>query len=210
MKSLLAAFLMLFAVSASAEPQAGFEYVQTQQAIPSDNPGKIEVTELFWYGCPHCYQLEPQLAVWVKKLPKDVVFKRVPGIARPDWAPAGKAYYAMEALGLTEKLHSALFDAIHKQRSVKPFDDAALIDWITKQSGLDKKKVEEAYKSFSVNTKVSRAMQVFRASGATGVPTLIVDGKNWTSSTVAGGNEEMLKVTDYLIEKARAERSANP
>lgn len=207
MKSFFAAFLMLFAVAACADPQAGFEYMQTQQAIPTDNPAKIEVTELFWYGCPHCYALEPQLNAWVKKLGKDVEFKRVPGIARPDWAPAAKAYYAMDALGVTEKLHAALFDAIHKQRSVKPNDDASLIDWITRQSGLDRKKVEDAYNSFSVNTKMMRATQIFRASGATGVPSLIIEGKYLTSSTLAGGNEEALKVADYLIDKARKEKT---
>lgn len=208
MKSLIAAFCMLFAVSACAEPQAGFEYQQTQQAIPTDNPAKIEVTELFWYGCPHCHQLEPQLAAWVKKLPKDVEFKRVPAIARPDWAAGARAYYTMEALGVLEKLHGAFFDAIHRQKSLKPNDEAAMIDWITKQSGLDKKKVDDAFKSFSVNTKMMRASQVFRASGATGVPTLIVEGKAWTSSTIAGGNDEMLKVTEYLIDSARAAKSA--
>lgn len=208
MKSLLSAFLMLASSIAIAEPQSGFEYMQTQQAIPTENPAKIEVVELFWYGCPHCYQLEPRLVAWAKKLPGDVTFRRVPGIARPDWAAGGRAFYAMEALGVAEKLHAPLFDAIHKQRSVKPNDDAALIDWITKQSGLDRKKVEEAYNSFSVNTKVMRATQLFRASGATGVPALIIDGKYLTSSTLAGGNEEALKVADYLIEKARKEKGA--
>ena len=207
MKSLITAFLMLFAVAACAEPQPGFEYMQTQQALPTDNPAKVEVIELFWYGCPHCYQLEPTLSAWVKKLPKDVEFKRVPAIARPDWAPGAKAYYTMEALGVTEKLHAALFEAIHKQRSVKPNDDAALLDWIVKQSGLDRKKVEEAYNSFSVNTKMMRASQIFRASGATGVPALIIDGKYLTSSTLAGGNNEALKTADYLIDKARKEKS---
>lgn len=206
MKSLLAALMMLFAVSACAEPQAGFEYMQTQQAIPTENAAKVEVVELFWYGCPHCHQFEPQLAAWVKKLPADVEFRRIPGIARPDWAAGAKAYYAMESLGILEKLHGAFFDAIHKQRSVKPNDEAGMIDWITKQSGMDRKKVDEAFKSFSVNTKMMRAMQVFRASGATGVPALIVDGKYLTSSTIAGGNEEALKVTDFLIGKARAEK----
>jgi thiol:disulfide interchange protein DsbA len=208
MKSLLTAFLMLVSSIAIAEPQSGFEYTQTQQVIPTENPAKIEVVELFWYGCPHCYQLEPRLVTWVKKLPGDVVFRRVPGIARPDWAAGGRAFYAMEALGVAEKLHAPLFDAIHKQHSVKPNDDAALIDWITKQSGLDRKKVEEAYNSFSVNTKVMRATQLFRASGATGVPALIIDGKYLTSSSLAGGNEEALKVADYLIEKARKEKGA--
>jgi thiol:disulfide interchange protein DsbA len=207
MKSLIAAFLMLFTVAACAEPQPGFEYMQTQQALPTDNPSKIEVIELFWYGCPHCFALEPQLNAWVKKLPKDVEFKRVPAIARPDWAPGAKAYYTMETLGVTEKLHAALFDAIHKQRTVKPNDDAALIDWITKQGGLDRKKVEEAYNSFTVNTKMMRASQIFRASGATGVPSLIIEGKYLTSSTLAGGNDEMLKTADYLIDKARKEKT---
>lgn len=206
MKSLITAFFMLFAVTACAEPQSGFEYLQTQQVISTDNPAKVEVVELFWYGCPHCYHLEPKLNLWVKNLPKDVVFKRLPGIARPDWAAGGKAFYALEALGLLEKLHGPLFEAIHKQKSVNPASDAALIDWITKQSGLDQKKVQDAYNSFSVNTKVSRAMQVFRASGATGVPALIIDGKYLTSSTIAGGNDQALKVADYLIGQARAEK----
>jgi len=208
MKSILTALLMLVSSVAFADPQPGFEYQQTQQVIPTDNPSKVEVIELFWYGCPHCYQLEPQLAVWVKKLPKDVEFKRIPGVPRPDWAPAAKAFYTMETLGLTEKLHSAFFDAIHKQHAVRPNDDAGIIDWITKQSGLDRKKVEETYNSFSINTKLMRAMQVFRASGATGVPTLIIDGKYITSSTMAGGNEAALKVADQLIEKARGEKTA--
>jgi thiol:disulfide interchange protein DsbA len=209
MKSLIAAFLMLISVSACAEPQVGFEYMQTQQAIPGETPGKVEVTELFWYGCPHCYQLEPKLAVWVKNLPKDVVFKRVPGIARPDWAAGAKAFYAMEALGITEKLHGPFFEAIHKQKALKPHDEAAIVDWLTRQSGLDRKKVEDAFNSFSVNTKMMRARQVFQASGATGVPALIIDGKYLTSSTLAGGNEQALKVADYLIGKARAEKTAS-
>lgn len=207
MKSFIAAFLMLFASLAAAEPQPGFDYMQTQAAIPTDNPAKIEVIELFWYGCPHCYQLEPTLNAWVKKLGKDVVFKRVPGLPRPDWAPMAKAFYTMEALGLTEKLHSALFDALHKQHLFLPNNEAATIDWITKQSGLDRKKVEETYNSFSVNTKLMRAAQLFRASGATGVPSLIIDGRYLTSSTLAGGNEEALKVADYLIDKVRQEKS---
>ncbi|MEZ0238723.1 MAG: DsbA family protein, partial [Methylophilaceae bacterium] len=98
-------------------------------------------------------------------------------------------------------------EAIHKQRIVKPNDEAAMIDWITKQSGMDRKKVSDAYNSFSVNTKNMRAMQIFRASGATGVPTLIVDGKYISSISMAGGIEELLKVADELIAKTRAEKT---
>jgi thiol:disulfide interchange protein DsbA len=208
MKTLLAALMLLVSAMAQAEPQAGVEYNQTQQLIPTENPAKIEVIELFWYGCPHCYVMEPLISAWAKKQAKDVEFRRVPGVPRPDWAPMAKAFYTLEALGLSEKLHSQLFDAIHKQRALRPDDEAGTVAWITAQSGLDRKKVEETFNSFSTNTKLTRAMQIFRASGATGVPSLIIDGKYLTSSTLAGGNEESLKVADYLIAKVRQEKTA--
>lgn len=207
MRNLLAALLLLVSANLMAEPVAGTEYSATVQAIPTDNAAKIEVTELFWYGCPHCYAMDPILNAWVKKLPQDVYFKRVPGIPRPDWAPMAKAFYAMETLGISEKLHTPLFEAIHKQHVLRPDDEKGAIDWITKQSGLDRKKVEEAFNSFSSSTKLNRAVQVFRASGATGVPSLIIDGKYLTSSSMTGGNEQALKVADYLIEKVRQEKA---
>jgi thiol:disulfide interchange protein DsbA len=208
MKKLIAALMLIISANVMADPQAGTDFNQTTQAIPTDNPAKIEVIELFWYGCSHCYAMEPVLSAWVKKLPPDVYFKRVPGLPRPDWAPMAKAYYAMETLGITEKLHSKLFEAIHKQKTLKPTDERAAIDWITKESGLDRKKIEEAFNSFSSNTKLNRAAQIFRTSGATGVPSLIIDGKTITSSSMAGSNEEALKVADYLINQARAEKEA--
>jgi protein dithiol oxidoreductase (disulfide-forming) len=218
MKVLLSALLLLVSSIATADSPFDGRYEQTLQPIPTGNPAKIEVVELFWYGCPHCYDLEPALAAWVKKLPKDVEFKRVPGLPNPSWAPMAKAYYTMEALGIADKLHSALFDAIHKQRTLKPNDEAGTIDWITKQSGLDRKKVEDAYNSFSVNTKVARAAQIFRASGATGVPAIIVEGKYLTSIKIATkGNEnisatqadeQLFAVVDYLIEQLRKEKAA--
>ncbi|HSH73389.1 MAG TPA: thiol:disulfide interchange protein DsbA/DsbL [Methylophilaceae bacterium] len=208
MKKFLAALMLLVSANVMADPQIGIEYNQTVQTIPTDNPAKIEVTEIFWYGCPHCYALEPQLAAWVKKQPADVYFKRVPGLPRPDWAPMAKAYYALETLGLVEKLHTPLFEAIHKQKTLRPDDEIGAIDWITKQSGLDRKKVEDEFKSFSMNTKLTRAMQTFRASGATGVPSIIINGQFITSSTLAGGNQEVLNVADYLIANARKDKAA--
>ncbi len=206
MKNLLATLMLLASTTVMANPMAGVEYNTTTKDITTDNPSKIEVVELFWYGCIHCYQLEPQLHTWVNKLPADVAFKRVPGLPRADWAPMAKAYYAMETLGVLDKLHGKLFDAIHKNRTLKPTDEAAAIDWVTKEGGLDKKKVQEAFNSFTSNTKLNRAAQIFRDSGATGVPALIIDGKYVTSSSMAGGNVQVLKVADHLIAKARAEK----
>jgi thiol:disulfide interchange protein DsbA len=210
MKKLLTALMLLVSTQLLAAPQVGQQFKQTAQAIPSDTPSKIEVIELFWYGCPHCYHLEAPLSAWVKKLPQDVTFKRVPGVPRQDWAPMAKAYYTLEALGLVDKLHAPLFEAIHKQKTLNPTNEKAAIDWIAKQSGLDHKKVAETFNSFSVNTKVMRAVQTFRASGATGVPALIVDGKYLTSSTMAGGNDEVIKVADYIIANVRKDKAAKP
>lgn len=209
MKRILAALLLLASSQVMADPAMGTDFDQTAQVIPTDNSAKIEVTELFWYGCPHCYHMEPALSAWLKKLPGDVNFKRVPGLPRPDWAPMAKAFYTLETLGLSEKLHSKLFDAIHKAKTLRPDDEAGAVAWITKESGLDKKKVEETFNSFSMNTKLNRAAQIFRASGATGVPALIIDGKYITSSTMAGGNEQALSVADYLIAKIRADKKTS-
>ena len=208
MKKFLATLFLLLSTQVFAEAQAdafqqGKDYDVTTQALPTDNPAKIEVVELFWYGCPHCYHMDPVLNAWVKKQGADVYFKRIPGLPRADWAPMAKAYFAMETLGVQEKLHTQLFDAVHKQKVLNPTDEKATIDWVTRASGLDKIKVEQAFKSFTINTNLNRAAQIFRASGATGVPSLIIDGKYITSSTMSGGNAEALKVADYIIENVR-------
>lgn len=213
MKTTLATLILLIGAIAAptsfAEPQPNVDFAQTTQTIPTDNPAKIEVVEIFWYGCPHCYHMEPLMGPWLKKQAADVYFKRVPGIARPDWAVMAKAYYALDSLGLLEKLHGSLFDAIHKQKVLRPNDEPAAIDWIAKQAGLDQKKVEEAFNSFSANTKLNRATQIFQASGATGVPALVIDGRYITAGSMAGGNEAALKVADYLIENVRKEKAAS-
>ena len=199
---LLASFNVL-----AADPQIGKDFDKTLQVIPSDNPNKIEVTEVFWYGCIHCYHIDPLLNAWVKKLPADVVFKRMPGLPQPAWAPMAKAFYAMDDLKLSDKLHTALFDAIHKEKVLDPTNEVAAIDWMTKKSGLDKSKVDAAFKSFSMNNKLNQAAQFFRATGATGVPSFIINGQFITSSTMAGGNEQALKTVDYIVGNIRADKT---
>ncbi len=214
MKRLIA--MLVLAVSAlgfqacavADAPKIGDQFDAVAQPIITDNPAKIEVMEIFWYGCPHCHHMEIPLNAWVKKLPGDVYFKRVPGLPNPSWAPMAKAYYAMETLGVLEKLHTPLFDAIQKQKTLNPTDEKAAIDWVTKQSGLDRIKVEGAFKSFTTNTSLNRAALIFRNSGATGVPSLIIDGKYITSGTMAGGNEQAIKVADYIIENVRKDKAA--
>lgn len=217
MKKLLGMFLLtiglqamtLPTLAADKVPQIEQNFNLTEQTINTDNPAKIEVMELFWYGCPHCHHMEAPLNAWVKKLPADVYFKRVPALPHAQWAPMAKAYYAMESLGVLEKLHTPLFDAVHKTKAISnPTDEKAIIDWIVKQGGLDRVKVEEAFKSFSMNSQLNRAAMIFKHSGATGVPSLIIDGKYVTSSTMNGGNEQALKVADYIINNVRKDKAA--
>ncbi len=198
---------VVFGNTAIAEPKAGQDFDAVTQAIPTSDATKIEVMEVFWYGCPHCYHMEKPLAAWLKTMPADVNFKRMPALPNPSWAPMAKAYFTMEILGVSEKLHHKLFDAIHKSKSLKPADEKGAINWIANQGGLDRKKVEDTFNSFTVNTNLTRAAQIFRSSGATGVPSLIVDGKYITSGTMAGGNANALKVTDYIIKNVRASKT---
>jgi protein dithiol oxidoreductase (disulfide-forming) len=211
MKKLLAALMLLASFNVlAADPQLGQEFEKTAEVINTDNPNKIEVTEVFWYGCIHCYHMDPILNTWVKKLPADVTFKRIPGLPNPSWAPMAKAFYAMEELKLSDKLHTALFDAINKEKILDPTNEAAAIDWMTKKSGLDKAKVEAAFKSFSMNNKLNQAANFFRASGATGVPSFIINGQFITSSTMAGGNEQALKTVEFIVGNIRASKVKAP
>ncbi|MGP1716813.1 MAG: thiol:disulfide interchange protein DsbA/DsbL [Methylophilus sp.] len=210
MKKMLLSLMLLAGLTSTAalaDPQAGDQFDQVAQQIATDQPAKIEVMEIFWYGCPHCYHMEQPLEAWVKKLPADVYFKRVPALPNASWAPMAKAYYAMQELGVLDKLHSQLFDAIHKSKTLNPADEAAAIDWVIKQGGLDKIKVEKAFKSFATTMQMNKAMQIFKSSGATGVPSLVIDGKYITGSSMAGGNDAALQTADFIINNVRKDKA---
>lgn len=212
MKALVTGFMIwaaqLSLAWADNVPQAGKEFDQVAQVITTDTPAKIEVMEIFWYGCIHCYQMEAPLNAWVKRQASDVYFKRMPGLPNPSWAPMAKAYYVLQSLGMGEKLHGALFEAVHKQRALNPTDEKAIIEWVALKAGKDKVKVEQEFNSFATKTALNRAAQLFRASGATGVPSLVVDGQFITSGTMAGGNEAALKTVDYIIDNLRKEKAS--
>ncbi len=199
-----------FNLASVAAPQLGQEFDAVAQTIPTDDSKKIEVMEIFWYGCSHCFHMEQPLSAWLKNKPADVSFKRIPGIPNASWAPMAQTYFAMETLGITEKLHSKLFNAIHKEKSLNPTNQKAALDWLVANSGMDRSKVEEAFNSFTVNTNMKRAAQIFRSSGATGVPSLVIDGKYITSGTMAGGNAQALQVTNYIVNNIRESKGKDP
>jgi len=202
-KQLLTAFMVIFAASvAQAQPTAGVEYQELATVQPTDSPGKIEVIEFFWYGCPHCYKFEPVITPWVKKLPKDVHFRRIPAMFNQEYAQGARAFYALEAIGVEERLHKALFDAIHTGSRLRVADEAALTEWLTKQ-GVDTKKFAAAYRSFSVEGKLKRAAQLTQGYKIEGVPSMAVNGKYVVITNNIKSFEHLLEITDFLIEKSR-------
>lgn len=186
-----------------AAPLTDKDFREIRPAQSTEPGNKVEVIEFFWYGCPHCFDLEPTLKKWLAKMPADVTFKRVPAIFRQSWVPGAQTYYTLETLGELDRLHGKVFDAIHVDR--QPFNDIGAISTWMGKNGIDAKKFEETAKSFAVSGKVQRAQQMSAAYQLTGVPALVVDGKY-----IALGNsfDGMLANLDALIDKARAERAA--
>lgn len=184
---------------------AGKDYVALSQPLPVDSGDKVEVTEFFWYGCPHCFDLEPLMNQWLKNLPKDVEFRRQPTIfSNASWVPGAKIYYTLESLGELDRLHGKVFDAIHVDR-LNLDNEVVLFDWMAKQ-GVDRNKFANTYNSFAVQSKVKRAEQLSRQSKISGVPAVIVDGKFMTAASLTGSFESMFTTLDQLIQKARSER----
>jgi thiol:disulfide interchange protein DsbA len=199
----LLAVLALAPLPALAQPRlpaAGVDYSELRPPQPVQ-AGKIEVIEFFWYGCPTCYALEPLLEQWIPRLPKDVLFLRVPALLNERWSADAAVFYTFEALGLVEKLHRPYFDAIHRDR-VNTRDMAARNDWL-KKNGVDVKRFEDAYKSFGVQSKVRRAMQQSIAYRIDGTPAMAVHGRYTISVEQGRGLEGMLSIAEHLVGVAR-------
>ncbi len=210
---LAVATLSLFAATAGASPTApvnGTDYRTLDKAQQTDSGKKVEVTEFFWYSCPHCSALEPALEAWVKKQGDKINFKRVPVAFRDSFIPQQKLYYSLEALGLVNSLHGKVFRAIHVER--QPLDtDKQIADFIAKQ-GVDTKKFAETYNSFGIQSKVQRATQLQAAYKVDGVPMIAIDGRYITSPSIVGaslGNrpeailhDATLQVMDWLVTKS--------
>jgi thiol:disulfide interchange protein DsbA len=190
----------LLSASVMATPLAfveGTHYLPTNQKIATNSEDKVEVIELFSYSCPHCFRLDPLVQEWKKTLPENVVFTPVPAIFRDSWMQLARVFYAAEATGDLEKLHPLIFKAIHvDKRRLTTEDD--LLDFVAEQ-GIDRDEFEKTMNSFTVKTKVKRALVISQTSGITGVPSMVVNGEYRTDAPAAGSMKEMLDVVDFLI-----------
>jgi thiol:disulfide interchange protein DsbA len=193
----LIAAIALSPFASLAQPRPPF--VEIKPPMPTEAEGKVEVAELFWYGCIHCYNLEPALEVWTKKLPPDVQFRRIPAVFNERWAHDAAIFYTFESMGLLEKLHRPFFDAIHRDH-LQSNNPAALSEWLTK-NGVDAKKFNETLKSFGIQSKVRKAAQLTVASKIDGTPAILVQGRY----QVAAG-DRMLDYVTEAIDVARKQK----
>ena len=195
-------------VQAQGKPPAeGKDYLLLSKPAPNEAPaGQIEVVEFFWYSCPHCNEFEPQLEAWAAKAPKDVSLRRVPVSFRPDFEPQQRLYYVLEAMGKLAALHKKVFYAIHVEKQT--LNTADLVSAWAQKQGIDKAKFTELYNSFPVNMKTRKATQLQEAFMVDGVPALGVDGRYYTSGSLAGTMVRALTVTEYLLTLARASKTA--
>lgn len=191
------------AYSATAIREGG-QYQRIDPPVASQvEDGKIEVVEVFFYACPHCYLLDPKIRTWLKDKPDDVVFRRIPAIIGPTWADQARAYYIADALGMLDSFHGAFFDDIHKNGN-QYYNRYSITKFLVQQ-GADEAEVSRLYESKDIDDKVSQARVTAVNYGLRGVPAIVVNGKYKTASYYTRNLDEMLEVVDVLIERARTE-----
>ncbi|MCM2131496.1 thiol:disulfide interchange protein DsbA/DsbL [Larsenimonas rhizosphaerae] len=194
--------LTLASMAFAAQPVAGKDYKVLDEPVPTDLPaGKIDVTEVFWFGCPHCYALNPALEKWVAHQKDDVNFELLPATMGRTWVRHATAYYAAEELGIEKKMHDDFFDAIHKDGR-QLTDDGEIADFFT-HYGVSREAALKALNSFGVKSEINEAHAKMRAYKLMGVPALVINGKYVITPNSAGGLDNMMVVASSLIDDIR-------
>lgn len=197
--ALTASVMLAGFAASSAALAAGYETIDPP--VNTATTDKVEVVEFFWLGCPHCYAFEPTIEGWAKNDKPDYVeFVREAPPLNAAWENHSRAFYAGQLLGHEDEFTSAMFEAIHEQR--KAMRDPEDIADLAAEHGMDRDKFLATMKSFAVETKMSRAMQLARGAGISGVPSVIINGKYRTGAQQAGGYPQMIEV---INERAAAE-----
>lgn len=172
---------------------------------PVSTANGIEVIDFFWYGCPHCHNLQPALERWISRKPADVTVRRIPAVLRNSWAPHARIYYTLEALGEVERLHQRVYYSYHVEELAMSKPEVTT-EWAAR-NGIARERWEEAYNSDAVQRKVEEAARLSRAYSVTGTPTLVVNGRYLTSSSMAESLNGVVMIVDGLVQKVRSEAS---
>jgi thiol:disulfide interchange protein DsbA len=201
--ALLLSSALLPAIASAQQPvRADIDY-RVIKPQPVAVAGRIEVIDFFWYGCPHCNNLQPALERWIGNKPADVLVRRIPAILRDSWAPHARIYYTLEALGEVERLHQRVYHGYHVEElhMSKP---EVMSAW-AQRNGIDRERWEQAYDSPEVRRKVEEAARLTRAYQVTGTPSLVVNGRYLTSGSMAESLNRVVDIVDGLVHKVRSE-----
>jgi thiol:disulfide interchange protein DsbA len=207
LSALLAGFCLLSLAAPAHQhpPGAERDYTVIDPAQPTSDPERIEVVEFFSYACPHCNELNPLIHEWAGKLPRDVLFTRVPVNFNPFYGLMARLFYTLDTTGDLARLDALVFAAIH-EKGLKLVSEKSITDWAAAQD-VDARRFSEAWNSFSVDSKVKRADQLARGHRIQSVPAIAVDGRY-----LIGGKslQELLTLTDQVIATRREERKSPP
>lgn len=204
--ALLAAALLAGTVQAQeVRARQNIEY-RVIAPQPVETGERVEVIEFFWYGCPYCNELQPALEEWAKRKPADVVLRHVPAILRDSWAPHARIYYTLELLGELDRLHQRVYQGYHVEELHMSKPDV-MEQWAAR-NGIDRRKWLDAYYSPEVDARVARAHQLTKRYDIQGTPSVVVDGRYLTSSSMTPSVRAVMPVVDDLIRLARQQRAA--
>ena len=187
---------------------AGQHYQVLTTPVAPSNPRKIEVIEMFSYGCSHCYEFEGTVEPWRVRLPADVQFRAVPVLFNPQFRALAQAFYTAQALKIADKSHSAMFKALHADG--KPLWQVADMARFYAGYGVSASDFTRTMDSFGVRASIQRSDQMTKAFQITGVPAIVVNGKYVVDGRMAGSNAAMLQVADFLIRKERDAKRKKP
>lgn len=171
---------------------------------PVESKDRIEVIDFFFYACPYCNELVPHLERWQKRKPADVVFKHVPVVRHDSWVPLAKTYYTLEAMGELDRLHAAVYRSYHVE-DLSMSQDKVIAEWAEKH-GLDREKFMTIYRSEETRQKVERARKMTTDYDIQGTPSIVVDGRYLTSSSMTSSVPQVIPIIDGLIRLARQQR----
>ena len=186
--------------------QEGTRYFLVEPPQPTASGSKVEVLEVFSYACIHCAHFQPTADTIKKELPSYASFSYMPAIFTPQWEPYARAFYTAQSLGVLDKSHQALFDALHTQH--KPLSDINALAAVYADYGIDPAKFISASTSFEVESKMARSVAMVPKYGIDGTPSIIVNGKYRLNRGSAGSDEQVVELVKYLVEKAHKETAA--
>jgi thiol:disulfide interchange protein DsbA len=197
-----------FGPAQSARVDLSHRYERIDPPVATEAPNQVEVVEVFWYGCPHCFDFEPLLSRWQKSKPEYVNFRRLPAIFRESWEPHARAYYTAQILGVLDRIHLPLFEAMHTQKR-KLMTKGELMAFFA-EHGVDEAAFSRTYDSFGVDSFIDRSKVMQARYGITGVPSMVINGKYRTSGSEAGSLENVIRVTEVLVEQEHKAMLSDP